>query len=492
MLQALQTPLKIQVGQQDPQNCVTVFYETVPFVREMEGDETLYLKWNQFDENLKQSFREFNTKGHFFDVTLACEEKEFKVHKLILSASSPFFRRLLLKRSHQQANVHPLIFLKGVKAEQLEAVVEFIYHGEVNVLEEQLDSFMLVAKDLQLKGLTALYDKEPNLFQQSLTNTLETKETDQDKYEREESPNKNDIIINKETNSKVVEEGRCESKIDLVNIETDLVNEGTEELLGEENAKILKELSDEGVGPQADEGVGLQADEGVGLKDEEAVPSNALNPKKVIGGEFALRVESIKEILDAGCFKAEEQKANLIDSQIDLQMGEQTWKRETDLLVNKEYGGSKKQDLGQKEYDAVVEKMCKEMEGGNVRPGTKRRKSSRPKDLEHQIVVDKQNDSDLVKSETKQMSTFSVSEEALKETMLKTCSKKGGETESPSEKETTGVEFREPSNFQNLIHKDLIQRTLYKDKREALMERQDRTKTSGSKRHWACKVCFLF
>ena len=474
----------------------------MPFVREMEGDETLYLKWNQFDENLKQSFREFNTKGHFFDVTLACEEKEFKVHKLILSASSPFFRRLLLKRSHQQANVHPLIFLKGVKAEQLEAVVEFIYHGEVNVLEEQLDSFMLVAKDLQLKGLTALYDKEPNLFQQSLTNTLETKETDQDKYEREESPNKNDIIINKETNSKVVEEGRCESKIDLVKIETDLVNEGTEELLGEENAKILKELSDEGVGPQADEGVGLQADEGVGLQadegvglkdeEEEAVPSNALNPKKVIGGEFALRVESIKEILDAGCFKAEEQKANLIDSQIDLQMGEQTWKRETDLLVNKEYGGSKKQDLGQKEYDAVVEKMCKEMEGGNVRPGTKRRKSSRPKDLEHQIVVDKQNDSDLVKSEAKQMSTFSVSEEALKETMLKTCSKKGGETESPSEKETTCVELREPSNVQNLIHKDLIQRTLYKDKREALMERQDRTKTSGSKRQWACKVCFLF
>ena len=97
---------------------------------------------------------------------------------------------------------------------------------------------------------------------------------------------------------------------------------------------------------------------------------------------------------------------------------------------------------------------------------------------------------DLVRFEAKQ--TFAVNREALKETMLKTWSKKGGETESPSEKETTCVELREPSNFQNLIHKDLIQRTLYKDKREALMERQDRTKTSGSKRHWACKVCFLF
>ena len=71
-------------------------------------------------------------------------------------------------------------------------------------------------------------------------------------------------------------------------------------------------------------------------------------------------------------------------------------------------------------------------------------------------------------------------------------SKKGGEKESSAEREITKVgietELRdERSNVQNLIHKDLIQRTLYKDKREALMERQDRTKTS--KRHWACKVC---
>ena len=86
-----------------------------------------------------------------------------------------------------------------------------------------------------------------------------------------------------------------------------------------------------------------------------------------------------------------------------------------------------------------------------------------------------------------------MNREALKETMLKTWSKKGGEKESSNGKETTEVdidgELRDPSNVQNLIHKDLIQRTLYKDKREALMERQDRTKTSGSKRHWACKVC---
>ena len=64
-----------------------------------------------------------------------------------------------------------MVCLPGVR--HLSLILDFIYQGEVDVLEEQLDSFMLVAKDLQLKGLTALYDKEPNLFQQKFCKTVE-------------------------------------------------------------------------------------------------------------------------------------------------------------------------------------------------------------------------------------------------------------------------------------------------------------------------------
>ena len=128
----------------------------------MAGDETLSLKWNQFSENLQHSLTDLKDKNYFSDVTLACEDKEIRAHKLILSACSPFFRRLLLKKSYQEAKLHPIIYLRGVQAEQLEAVVAFIYHGEVNILEEELSNFILVANELQLKGLTALYEKEPN------------------------------------------------------------------------------------------------------------------------------------------------------------------------------------------------------------------------------------------------------------------------------------------------------------------------------------------
>ena len=74
--------------------------------------------------------------------------------------------------------------------------MEFIYLGEVNVLAEQLDSFLLVAKDLQLKGLTALFDKEPNLFQNNLGKTLFDRKDKE--YETEESFNDDDISLKRE------------------------------------------------------------------------------------------------------------------------------------------------------------------------------------------------------------------------------------------------------------------------------------------------------
>jgi hypothetical protein len=73
-----------------------------------------------------------------------------QAHKLILSACSPFFRSVLKQNSYQ----HPLLYLKGVQFTDLQAVLNFMYHGEVNVAQEELNSFLAVAEDLQVKGLT--------------------------------------------------------------------------------------------------------------------------------------------------------------------------------------------------------------------------------------------------------------------------------------------------------------------------------------------------
>ena len=43
--------------------------------------------------------------------------------------------------------------MRGVKSDDLLAIVDFLYHGEANVYQENLDSFLALAEELQLKGL---------------------------------------------------------------------------------------------------------------------------------------------------------------------------------------------------------------------------------------------------------------------------------------------------------------------------------------------------
>ena len=115
------------------------------------SDEKLRLKWNEFHQNTKVSFRELRDDKDFSDVILACEDLELETHKVILSSSSPFFRRLLKRTSKHK---HQLIYMRGFKADQLNAVVNFIYFGEVSILEKELKTFLTIAEELELKGLS--------------------------------------------------------------------------------------------------------------------------------------------------------------------------------------------------------------------------------------------------------------------------------------------------------------------------------------------------
>ena len=113
--------------------------------------QKLSLQWNDFEENTKSAFRNSRQGCNFSDVTLACEDgQQVEAHKLILNSSSPVFQKIL------EMNKHPhqlLIYLRGVKSVDISAILDFIYFGEANVYEENLDSFLVLAEELQLKGL---------------------------------------------------------------------------------------------------------------------------------------------------------------------------------------------------------------------------------------------------------------------------------------------------------------------------------------------------
>jgi len=115
-----------------------------------EAGEKFHLKWNEFESNVSGVFRELRSDGDFFDVTIATEGKQLEAHKVILSACSPFFRGVLKRNPHP----HPLLYMKGVKGRDMAALLAFMYHGEVNIGQEELPSFLRAAEELQVKGLT--------------------------------------------------------------------------------------------------------------------------------------------------------------------------------------------------------------------------------------------------------------------------------------------------------------------------------------------------
>ena len=97
------------------------------------ASEKFCLRWNDFETNISSAFREIRDDKEFFDVTLASEDdSQIQAHKVIIAACSPFFRQVLRRNSHQ----HPLLYLKGVKFKELESVLSFMYHGEVNIAQD--------------------------------------------------------------------------------------------------------------------------------------------------------------------------------------------------------------------------------------------------------------------------------------------------------------------------------------------------------------------
>ena len=128
----------------------------------MNNSEKFCLKWNDFKESVGSAFGSMREDLDFADTTLACEDgQQLSAHKVILAASSPFFHKLL-KRNKQP---HQLVYMRGMKFEDLKAVVDFLYYGEANIFQDNLDVFLNIAEELQLKGLTgedtAIKTEEP-------------------------------------------------------------------------------------------------------------------------------------------------------------------------------------------------------------------------------------------------------------------------------------------------------------------------------------------
>ena len=121
--------------------------------------EKFSLKWNQFGSSTQNTFRNLLNDQNFADVTLVSgDNKQIKAHKVILSSCSKFFNQILLSNTHP----HPLLFLKDICHSDLLSIIQFVYLGQTEVTQDDLDHFMEAAKALQIEGLIENHNRVTN------------------------------------------------------------------------------------------------------------------------------------------------------------------------------------------------------------------------------------------------------------------------------------------------------------------------------------------
>uniref|UniRef100_A0A182N1L2 BTB domain-containing protein n=1 Tax=Anopheles dirus TaxID=7168 RepID=A0A182N1L2_9DIPT len=108
------------------------------------------LRWKHHHSNLQAMFCELLERSVFCDVTLACEGRTIRAHRVVLCACSTYFATLLTGCSAQK---DPIIIMRDARYDDVRCLVEFMYRGEINVDYRRLGSLLKTAEDLCIKGL---------------------------------------------------------------------------------------------------------------------------------------------------------------------------------------------------------------------------------------------------------------------------------------------------------------------------------------------------
>ena len=126
----------------------------------------LNFHWDSFQEHSKVMLQNMMS-SKFSDVTLMCEDrKKIPAHRNILSACSPVLKDILEDIGLSELK-HPIIYLKGIKYQEMKSILHFSYMGQVDVLPDRVGYFLSSAKSLEIEGLNT--EKDP--FEQQTKRT---------------------------------------------------------------------------------------------------------------------------------------------------------------------------------------------------------------------------------------------------------------------------------------------------------------------------------
>ena len=119
--------------------------------------ERFSVRWKGFSGNVASALEELHQNGDFADITLVSGDGvRVQCHRLVLSAGSTYFRRILVDVPTACCQ-HPVIILPDIKGKVLNAIVGYLYNGETNVDHGMLEDFLQSASGLNVKGMVHQY-----------------------------------------------------------------------------------------------------------------------------------------------------------------------------------------------------------------------------------------------------------------------------------------------------------------------------------------------
>ena len=118
--------------------------------------ESMTADYSHHREQLIERLDTLRNNERFCDVIVEVKGKEFKAHKAVLAAVSPFFLTLL-ESNMRESNQHLIkIELEEATASIIEDVLKYVYTGNVSVTEESAHNLVATADYLLLPGLKTL------------------------------------------------------------------------------------------------------------------------------------------------------------------------------------------------------------------------------------------------------------------------------------------------------------------------------------------------
>ena len=112
------------------------------------------IAWDSYPDYVKEMLQNM-LEDEFTDVTLVSDDqKEIKAHKSVLSSCSSVFKKILSGNK----TFNPIIYLRGIKYQELESIVQFIYNGQTSCAEAGVKEFLDVARNLEIKELSGSFD----------------------------------------------------------------------------------------------------------------------------------------------------------------------------------------------------------------------------------------------------------------------------------------------------------------------------------------------